>query len=161
MNNLQTYFSNLLIWNVKLHNYHWNVVGKQFMSVHTFTEEVYDNVFEQYDTVAELLKMRGQTPLVTVKDYLAHASIEEVSAKDFGVEEVLKAVHSEMTLMKDLAYSIRNEADEKNDATIVTTFEDFITYGSEAKCREAGKLNVEGKTYIVKDGDIMHFLFNV
>ena len=128
MNNLQTYFSNLLIWNVKLHNYHWNVVGKQFMSVHTFTEEVYDNVFEQYDTVAELLKMRGQTPLVTVKDYLAHASIEEVSAKDFGVEEVLKAVHSEMTLMKDLAYSIRNEADEKNDATMVAAFEDFIAY---------------------------------
>jgi len=109
-------------------NYHWNVVGKQFMSVHTFTEEVYDNVFEQYDTVAELMKMRGQTPLVTVKDYLAHASIEEVSAKDFSVEEVLKAVHSEMALMKDLAYVIRNEADEKNDATMVAAFEDFIAY---------------------------------
>ena len=43
----------------------------------------------------------------------------------------------------------------------VIKFEDFITYGSEAKCREAGKLNVEGKAYIVQDGDIMHFLFNV
>lgn len=43
----------------------------------------------------------------------------------------------------------------------VIKFEDFITYGSESKCREAGKLNVEGKGYIVQDGDIMHFLFNV
>lgn len=43
----------------------------------------------------------------------------------------------------------------------VIKFEDFVTYGSEAKCREAGKLNVEGKAYIVQDGDIMHFLFNV
>lgn len=43
----------------------------------------------------------------------------------------------------------------------VIKFEDFVTYGSESKCREAGKLNVEGKAYIVQDGDIMHFLFNV
>ena len=128
MKNVHTYFSNLAIWNVKLHNYHWNVVGKQFMPVHTFTEEVYDNVFEQYDTVAELLKMRGQTPLVTVKDYLAQATIEEVGAKDFSTEEVLKAVHAEMGLMKDLAYAIRNEADEANDATMVAAFEDFIAY---------------------------------
>lgn len=43
----------------------------------------------------------------------------------------------------------------------VIKYDDFITYGSEPKCREAGKLGVEGKNYIVKDGDIMHFLFNV
>ena len=43
----------------------------------------------------------------------------------------------------------------------VIKFDDYITYGSESKCREAGKLNVEGKAYIVQDGDIMHFLFNV
>ena len=43
----------------------------------------------------------------------------------------------------------------------VMAYEDFIELGSEAKCREAGKLRVEGKEYIVKDGDIMHFRFNV
>jgi len=43
----------------------------------------------------------------------------------------------------------------------VMSFEDFVHYGSEAKVKEAGKLAVEGKEYIVKDGDIMHFRFNV
>jgi GTP-binding protein YchF len=43
----------------------------------------------------------------------------------------------------------------------VISYEDFITYGSEAACREAGKLRIEGKEYVVKDGDIMHFRFNV
>jgi ribosome-binding ATPase len=43
----------------------------------------------------------------------------------------------------------------------VIKYNDFITYGSENACKEAGKLNVEGKTYIVEDGDIMHFRFNV
>ena len=40
-------------------------------------------------------------------------------------------------------------------------YEDYVTFGSEAKVKEAGKMRVEGKEYIVKDGDIMHFRFNV
>lgn len=43
----------------------------------------------------------------------------------------------------------------------VIAYDDYVNYGSEAKVKEAGKLRVEGKEYIVKDGDIMHFRFNV
>ncbi len=43
----------------------------------------------------------------------------------------------------------------------VIKYADFVALGSEAACKEAGKLGVEGKTYIVEDGDIMHFRFNV
>ncbi|QKX06411.1 redox-regulated ATPase YchF [Aquimarina sp. TRL1] len=43
----------------------------------------------------------------------------------------------------------------------VIKYEDFVSYGSEAKVKEAGKLGVEGKAYVVGDGDVMHFLFNV
>ncbi len=43
----------------------------------------------------------------------------------------------------------------------VIKYEDYIQYGSEAAIREAGKLGVEGKDYVVQDGDIMHFRFNV
>ncbi len=43
----------------------------------------------------------------------------------------------------------------------VIKYEDYVKYGSEAACREAGRLGVEGKEYIVQDGDIMHFRFNV
>lgn len=43
----------------------------------------------------------------------------------------------------------------------VIKYNDFITLGSEAACKEAGKLGVEGKAYVVEDGDIMHFRFNV
>jgi GTP-binding protein YchF len=43
----------------------------------------------------------------------------------------------------------------------VIAYDDFIKYKSEAACREAGKLRIEGKDYVVKDGDVMHFRFNV
>ena len=43
----------------------------------------------------------------------------------------------------------------------VIKYEDFIALGSEAKCKEAGKMSVEGKEYVVQDGDMMNFRFNV
>ena len=43
----------------------------------------------------------------------------------------------------------------------VINYNDYINYKTEAKVKEAGKMRVEGKDYIVKNGDIIHFLFNV
>jgi GTP-binding protein YchF len=43
----------------------------------------------------------------------------------------------------------------------VIWWDDLVKLGSEGKCREAGKLAIEGKEYVVRDGDVMHFRFNV
>ncbi|MBP3349280.1 MAG: redox-regulated ATPase YchF [Bacteroidaceae bacterium] len=43
----------------------------------------------------------------------------------------------------------------------VIKYDDYIALGSEAACKEAGKMSIEGKEYVVQDGDIMHFRFNV
>ena len=43
----------------------------------------------------------------------------------------------------------------------VIKYADYVTLGSEKACRDAGKIGIEGKEYVVQDGDIMHFLFNV
>mgnify|MGYP000933135958 CR=1 FL=1 len=127
---LQQYLSNLAVLNVKLHNIHWNVVGKQFMRVHTFTEEIYDKVFEDFDEVAELLKMKNVMPLSTISDYLAKSNIEEVAAKDFTVKESLDIVKKDLETMKELATTIRNTADEEGDFETVAIFEDYVAYYS-------------------------------
>ena len=43
----------------------------------------------------------------------------------------------------------------------VVPWQELIDRGSEAKCKEAGVLRVEGKDYVIKDGDVVHFRFNV
>ena len=43
----------------------------------------------------------------------------------------------------------------------VIKYDDYVALGSEKACRDQGKIGVEGKEYVVQDGDIMHFLFNV
>ena len=60
MNKLNVYLSNLALWNVKLHNLHWNVTGRTFVQIHEFTEKLYDEVFEQFDAVAEIQLNRSQ-----------------------------------------------------------------------------------------------------
>jgi len=43
----------------------------------------------------------------------------------------------------------------------VIGYDDYVALGSEQACKEAGKMSIEGKEYVVKDGDVMHFKFNV
>ena len=43
----------------------------------------------------------------------------------------------------------------------VIAYDDFVALGGEAKAKEAGKMRAEGKEYVVQDGDVVHFLFNV
>ena len=43
----------------------------------------------------------------------------------------------------------------------VIAYDDFVNLGGETKAKEAGKMRSEGKEYVVQDGDVIHFLFNV
>ncbi|NLI90145.1 MAG: DNA starvation/stationary phase protection protein [Epulopiscium sp.] len=125
-NLLQTYLANLAVFNVKLHNIHWNVVGKQFMKIHNYTEELYDALFESYDAVAELLKTKDVFPLSTMSEYLEVATIKEVKATDFSTEDSLKMLREDLFTMRALATDIRNTADKEGDFETVAMFEDYV-----------------------------------
>ncbi len=126
LNKLQVYLSNLAVWNAKLHNMHWNVQGKFFFQLHEKTEEMYDEVFKQFDDVAELIKIKGELPLATLAEYLKHATIKEVETKLFTTDEVIDVIVADLTALNDLARNIRNEADEAGDFTVVMMFEEFV-----------------------------------
>ena len=127
---LQQYLSNLAVLTVKLHNVHWNVVGRNFMRIHNFTEELYDQTFEDYDEVAELLKTKNEMPLSTMAEYLENATIKEVKAKGFSIIESLEIVKNDLETMRALATDIRNTADEEGDFETVAMFEDYVAHYS-------------------------------
>ena len=78
-----------------------------------------------------------------------------------GVKEVRAwTIHKGMTAPQ-AAGVIHSDFEKGFIRAEVIKYNDFIHYGSEAACKEAGKLNVEGKEYVVVDGDLMHFRFNV
>ena len=108
--------------------------------------------------------------------------LEEVGLKESGVNRLIRAAYSLLNLEtyfttgpdETRAWTYAKGTKAPQAAGIIHTdfekgfiraevikYDDYIQYGSETACKEAGKMNVEGKDYIVQDGDIMHFRFNV
>ena len=126
--NLNRYLSNLGILITKTHNLHWNVVGARFKAIHDYTEALYDHYFEKFDEVAETFKMKEEFPLVKVADYLKHATVKELEAKDFTIPEVVASIKEDMELMLADAKKIREIANEEDDFLVVSMMEDQIAY---------------------------------
>ena len=78
-----------------------------------------------------------------------------------GVQEVRAWTYEKGWKAPQCAGVIHTDFEKGFIRAEVIKYDDFINYGSEAAVKEAGKLSVEGKEYIVQDGDIMHFRFNV
>ena len=78
-----------------------------------------------------------------------------------GVKEVRAWTIKEGTKAPQAAAVIHTDFEKGFIRAEVMAYDNFISFGSEQACKDNGKLSVEGKDYLVKDGDIMHFRFNV
>jgi GTP-binding protein YchF len=78
-----------------------------------------------------------------------------------GVKEVRSWTIRRGTTAPKAAAVIHNDFEKGFIRAEVIAYEDFVKYGGEAGAKEAGKMRLEGKDYIVQDGDVMHFRFNV
>ena len=108
--------------------------------------------------------------------------LEEVGLKESGVNRLIRAAYSLLNLEtyfttgpdETRAWTYAKGTKAPQAAGIIHTdfergfiraevikYDDYVRLGSEKACREAGKIAIEGKEYVVQDGDIMHFLFNV
>jgi len=108
--------------------------------------------------------------------------VKEMGLDEPGVNRVIRACYSILNLItyftageKEVrAWTIVKETKAPGAAGVIHTdfekgfiraevihYDDFVEYGSEAAVKDAGKLGIEGKEYVVLDGDVMHFRFNV
>jgi len=78
-----------------------------------------------------------------------------------GVKEVRAWTIRKNTTAPKAAAAIHNDFEKGFIRAEVIGYEDYVTCGGENKAKEAGKMRLEGKEYIVQDGDVMHFRFNV
>ena len=137
------------------------------------------------DENAELLIISAQTEadIAELESYEEKQMfLEDMGLKESGCDRLIKAIYHLLNLqtfitageMEVKAWTFRKGWKAPQCAGVIHTdfekgfiraevikYEDYIRYGSEAAVREAGKMGVEGKDYVVQDGDIMHFRFNV
>ena len=108
--------------------------------------------------------------------------LEDIGLKEAGVSRLVRSAYKLLNLQtyftageKEVrAWTISTGFTAPQAAGVIHTdfekgfiraetiaYDDYVAFGSESKVREAGKMRVEGKDYVVKDGDVMHFRFNV
>ena len=97
-------------------------------------------------------------------DQIIHKGFDKLGLMSYftaGVIEVRAWTIGKNTTAPKAAAVIHNDFEKGFIRAEVISYEDFIAYGGESGAKEAGKNRLEGKDYIVQDGDIMHFRFNV
>jgi ribosome-binding ATPase len=91
----------------------------------------------------------------------AYQLLDQISFLTSGEDEVRAWTIKRGTTAVKAAGKIHSDIERGFIRAEVVHYDDFIRYGSDAKCREAGKFRLEGKEYLVLNGDIIHFRFNV
>ena len=97
-------------------------------------------------------------------DRLIHSAYKLLTLQTYftaGVQEVRAWTIHEGWKAPQAAGVIHTDFEKGFIKAEVISYDDFVKYGSEAAAREVGRLRIEGKEYVVKDGDVMHFRFNV
>ncbi len=119
--------------------------------------------------------------LVGMDDDEAKELLTDLGVEESGLEQIIQKAFDKLGLMSYFtagkvevrAWTIRKDTKAPQAAAVihndfekgfikaeVISYEDFVANGGESKCKELGKLRLEGKDYIVQDGDVMHFRFN-
>ncbi|HRO75523.1 MAG TPA: redox-regulated ATPase YchF [Crocinitomicaceae bacterium] len=159
-----------------------NVDEASVKSGNQYVEQVKENVKNENAEVL-VLGAKIESDIAELETYEERQMfLDELGIDEPGVNRLIRSAYSLLNLqtyftagVKEVrAWTITKGMTAPQAASVIHTdfekgfiraevmkYNDFVTYGSEAGVKEAGKFRVEGKEYIVEDGDLMHFRFNV
>ena len=159
-----------------------NVDDASAVSGNAYVEAVREAVRDEH---AEILVISAKTEseIAEMEDYDDRQMfLEEMGLEESGVVRLIQGAYHLLGLQTFFtagadecrAWTMRKGDKAPKAAGVIHTdfergfiraevikYEDFVTYKTESAVRAAGKMGIEGKDYVVQDGDIMHFLFNV
>lgn len=102
---------------IKLHNYHWYVKGTQFFTLHAKFQELYEEAALHVDEIAErLLAIKG-APLATMREYIAHAIVQEASGSESATEMVAQLVEDFTVIIHALKEAMEAAQEAKDETT--------------------------------------------
>lgn len=178
----QEIFDELHLLTAKPVLYVCNVDEASVKSGNQHVESVKENVKNE-DALVIMLAAQVEADIMELETYDERQMfLDELELTEPGVNRLIRAAYDLLKLQtyftageKEVrAWTIHKGDTAPQAAGVIHTdfekgfiraevihFDDYEKYGSESKAREAGKLSVEGKEYVVQDGDVMHFRFNV
>ncbi len=159
-----------------------NVDENSIKGGNNYVEQVKDATKDE-DAEIMIISAQSEAEIAELDDYEERQIfLEDLGIKESGVNKLIQKAYALLNLetfftagkIEVRAWTYRKGTKAPQAAGVIHTdfekgfiraevikYDDFIKYGSEAAVKEVGKMSVEGKEYIVQDGDIMHFRFNV
>ena len=159
-----------------------NVDESSAVSGNSYVDMVKEAVKNE-DAEVIILAVGTEADISELEDYdERQLFLEDIGLKEAGVSRLIRSAYKLLNLqtyftagVKEVrAWTIPIGATGPKAAGVIHTdfekgfiraetisYEDYVAYGTETKVKEAGKMRVEGKEYVVQDGDVMHFRFNV
>jgi ribosome-binding ATPase YchF (GTP1/OBG family) len=149
---------------------------------HPLVSKVRDYAQHAHSASAVVISANIESELIDLAPEEAAEYLKDLGVKDSGVSRLIKSVYSLLGLQTYLttgeketrawtitkgmkapqaAGVIHSDFERGFIAAEVVAFDDLAELGSYAKCREKGKLRIEGKEYVMKDGDVVEWRFNV
>ena len=123
---LNKLLSDLNVFYRKLQNYHWNVKGHDFFTIHAKLEEYYNEVNEQIDEIAEHILILNGQPLGTMKDYINTSDIEEAKNEKITSQEIFTEVIKDLEKLLGDVKQIKKCADENEDYPTSSLMDEYI-----------------------------------
>lgn len=178
----QVYIADLFLLTAKPILYACNVDEASIITGNAYVERVREAVKDEQAEVL-VISAKIESEIAELESFEERQLfLEDLGLQESGVSKLIKAAYKLLNLatyftagvQEVRAWTIEKGWTAPQAAGVIHTdfekgfiraevikYNDFVSLGSENACKEAGKLNVEGKSYLVEDGDIMHFRFNV
>lgn len=123
---LNLFLSNLNVFYRKLQNYHWNIKGEDFFAVHVKLEELYNDINEKIDEIAEHILIIGKQPLGTMKDYLEKSQIQEANNEKICSNKVYGSLLKDYSILINNAVKIKEDADNEKKYDTSALMDEYL-----------------------------------
>lgn len=123
---LNELLSDLNVFYRKLQNYHWNVEGKDFFTVHEKLEEYYEEVNESIDEIAEHILILGGEPYGTMEDYLNTSTIVEAKNEKIKSDLIFNNLINDYGSLLKKVISIKELSDNQKEHGTSSLMDEYI-----------------------------------
>lgn len=128
VNYLNQYLSNILVFTINMYNYHWNIVGPQFFTLHSKLQGYYDKGTEMFDVIAKRIKQLDGYPITTLSGYSNNATIKVMESKNYNTNEVIRNTINDFKHIHRMGTDIASYASSIGDGVTNEIIGDFLIY---------------------------------
>lgn len=125
INGLELLLANVQVAYANIRGFHWNIQGKQFFVLHSKFEDIYDNLNEKADEIAERILTLGGSPSYKYSDYLVKSKISESEFISDG-KDALKKILEYYKIFMDMEREVLKSAQQAEDEVTVAIMSDYL-----------------------------------